>query len=71
MQDATEASPLERAGDAAATGDWKDAYERLIEVDARTPLTGAETRAPRLGPRGRGESWARRAGRPRWIPFGA
>jgi tetratricopeptide (TPR) repeat protein len=42
MQDATEASPLERAGDAAATGDWKDAYERLIEVDARTPLTGPD-----------------------------
>ena len=42
MQDATEASALERAQDAAATGDWKDAYERLIEVDARTPLTGAD-----------------------------
>jgi tetratricopeptide (TPR) repeat protein len=42
MQDATEASPLERARDAATTGDWKDAYERLVEVDARTPLTGPD-----------------------------
>src|SRR5688500_17606789 len=42
MQDATDAGPLERARDAAATGDWKDAYERLIEVDARTPRTGPD-----------------------------
>jgi len=42
MQEATEAIPLERARGAAAAGDWQDAYELLIEVDARTPLTGPD-----------------------------
>jgi tetratricopeptide (TPR) repeat protein len=42
MQEATDATPIERARDAAATGNWQDAYERLIEVDARTPLTGPD-----------------------------
>ena len=42
MQEATEATPLERARAAAATGDWQDAYERLSEVDARTTLVGPD-----------------------------
>lgn len=42
MQDATEAAPLERARDAAATGNWEEAYERLREVDAKTPLAGPD-----------------------------
>jgi tetratricopeptide (TPR) repeat protein len=42
MQEATDATSIERARNAAATGDWQDAYERLIEVDARTPLTGPD-----------------------------
>jgi tetratricopeptide (TPR) repeat protein len=42
MQEATDASPLERARSAAATGDWEDAYELLSEVDARTPLVGPD-----------------------------
>lgn len=33
---------LERARHDAATGDWQDAYERLIEVDARSPLAGPD-----------------------------
>ena len=35
MQEATEATPVERARAAAATGDWQDAYELLFEVDAK------------------------------------
>jgi tetratricopeptide (TPR) repeat protein len=42
MQEATEATPLEQARGAAATGDWQNAYERLVEVDARTPLVGPD-----------------------------
>jgi tetratricopeptide (TPR) repeat protein len=42
MQEATEATPLERARAAAATGDWQDAYERLSDVDARTTLVGPD-----------------------------
>jgi tetratricopeptide (TPR) repeat protein len=42
MQEASEATPLERARGAAATGDWQDAYELLVEADARTPLTGPD-----------------------------
>ena len=42
MQEATEATPLERARAAAATGDWPGAYERLSEVDARTTLVGPD-----------------------------
>ncbi len=42
MQEATEATPLERARAAAATGDWQDAYELLSEVDARTTLVGPD-----------------------------
>ena len=42
MQEATEATPLERARGAAATGDWEDAYELLFEVDAKTPLAGPD-----------------------------
>ena len=41
MQDATDAA-LEQARDAAASGDWADAYERLIAADATTPLTGPD-----------------------------
>ena len=37
----TEAT-LERARDAAATGDWQGAYGLLVEADASTPLTGAD-----------------------------
>ena len=42
MQEAPEATPLERARAAAATGDWQDAYELLSEVDARTTLVGPD-----------------------------
>ena len=42
MQEAADATPLERARGAAAAGDWQDAYERLIEADASTPLTGPD-----------------------------
>ena len=42
MQEASDAAPIERARHAAATGDWQEAYERLVEVDARTPLTGPD-----------------------------
>lgn len=42
MQEATDATPIQRARDAAASGDWQGAYERLIDVDARTPLTGPD-----------------------------
>jgi tetratricopeptide (TPR) repeat protein len=42
MQEATDATPIERARHAAAAGDWQSAYQRLIEVDARTPLTGPD-----------------------------
>ena len=42
MQEATDAAPIERARDAAATGNWQDAYERLLQVDATTPLTGPD-----------------------------
>ena len=42
MQEATEATPLERARAAAATGDWQGAYELLSEVDARTTLVGPD-----------------------------
>jgi tetratricopeptide (TPR) repeat protein len=42
MQDATGATPLERARAASLRGDWQHAYELLIEADARTPLTGAD-----------------------------
>jgi tetratricopeptide (TPR) repeat protein len=40
-QDATD-STLEQARDAVASGDWQDAYERLVASDATTPLTGAD-----------------------------
>lgn len=42
MQESTEATSLERARGAAATGDWQDAYELLVEVDASSPLTGPD-----------------------------
>ena len=42
MQEATEATSLERARAAAATGDWQGAYELLSEVDARTALVGPD-----------------------------
>ena len=42
MQEATEATSLERARAAAATGDWQGAYELLSEVDARTRLVGPD-----------------------------
>ena len=41
MQEFTDAT-LEQARDAAARGDWPDAYERLIAADATTPLTGSD-----------------------------
>lgn len=41
MQDATGAT-LEQARDAAASGDWPDAYERFVALDATTPLTGPD-----------------------------
>ncbi len=37
-----EATPLERARDAAQLGDWPHAYDLLIGVDATTPLTGPD-----------------------------
>lgn len=40
MQETTDATALERARAAAATGDWQDAYELLSEVDARNTLVG-------------------------------
>jgi hypothetical protein len=42
MQEATEATALEQARGAAATGDWQHAFERLSEIDARVPLTGPD-----------------------------
>ena len=42
MPDANEATPLERARAAAASGDWQAAYEGLTEEDARSPLGGAD-----------------------------
>lgn len=42
MRDAPEATPAERAGHAAATGDWQAAYQLLIEADARAPLTAPD-----------------------------
>jgi tetratricopeptide (TPR) repeat protein len=42
MQEANEATPLERARAAATTGDWQDAYELFREVDARTTLLGPD-----------------------------
>ena len=41
MQEATDTT-LAQARDAAASGDWPDAYERLIAADATTPLTGPD-----------------------------
>ncbi len=41
MQDATDAA-LEQARDAAASGDWADAYECLVASDATRPLAGAD-----------------------------
>ena len=41
-QEATEATPLERARGAAAAGDWEDAYALLFEADAKTPLAGSD-----------------------------
>ena len=38
----TEATPLERARDAAAKGDWQQAYELFFEADASIPLTGPD-----------------------------
>jgi tetratricopeptide (TPR) repeat protein len=42
MQDATEATALERAHIASVKGDWQRAYELLIEADASTPLAGPD-----------------------------
>ena len=42
MHEASGATAIELARDAAARGDWQGAYERLAEVDARTPLTGSD-----------------------------
>jgi tetratricopeptide (TPR) repeat protein len=42
MQEVTGASPLERARVAAAKGDWPEAYARLVEADATSPLTGPD-----------------------------
>jgi tetratricopeptide (TPR) repeat protein len=42
MQEATGAEGLASARAAAETGDWQTAYERLIAVDATTPLTGPD-----------------------------
>lgn len=42
MQEATDANRIQRARDAAATGDWQDAYGLLIEVDGTTPLSGPD-----------------------------
>ena len=42
LQEATDATALERARVAAATGDWRDAYGLLSEMDARTPLAGPD-----------------------------
>ncbi len=38
MQEATEATPVERARSAAASGDWHQAYALFVEADARTSL---------------------------------
>ncbi len=43
MPESTNATPLERARAAAAAGEWQDAYERLVGVDATTPLSGPDT----------------------------
>ena len=40
MREATEATSLERARDAAATGNWDEAYKLLFEVDAKTRSRG-------------------------------
>lgn len=42
MQEAADASPVERARSAAAAGDWHGAYELLIAGDASTTLGGAD-----------------------------
>ncbi len=42
MHEATDATPLERARSAAATGAWEDAYQLLVEVDAKTALEGPD-----------------------------
>lgn len=41
MQEATDAA-LRQAREAAARGDWPDAYERLSAADAKTPLAGPD-----------------------------
>ena len=43
MPESTNATPLERARAAAAAGEWQDAYELLVGVDATTPLSGPDT----------------------------
>jgi len=42
MPESTDATALERARDAVATGAWQDAYDLLVEADATTPLTGPD-----------------------------
>jgi hypothetical protein len=42
MPDANDATPLERAHAAAASGHWQAAYDALIEEDARSGLVGAD-----------------------------
>jgi tetratricopeptide (TPR) repeat protein len=42
MRDAAEASPLEPARAAAASGDWQAAYALFTAADARAPLTGPD-----------------------------
>ena len=48
MQDATDAT-LEQARDAAASGDWPDAYERLIACGRDDPAGRSRPRSPRWG----------------------
>lgn len=42
MQEAPSAAAIERAREAAASGDWHGAYDRLAEADAAVPLTGPD-----------------------------
>lgn len=42
MHKVTEATPLDRGRDAAASGAWQDAYDLLTQADARAPLLGPD-----------------------------
>ena len=42
MPDAADATPLDRARTASLEGDWRQAFELLMEADASDPLTGPD-----------------------------